>query len=143
MKKDCRSFLVVAVVVAVSFISGLTFAATFKTDVYVTADDAGIISISGGEGIVKLVQFCPDEWVDGCDDNIIIKREGNSFALDKEGLAHHQTAFNFRDSSGKWLLIPNKAQVRVDLNVEIVEKTDKKTGEKKSYFKYTGVAAKK
>jgi hypothetical protein len=140
MKITCSSLLAVAVV---SFVASLSYAATFKTDVYVTADDKGIITISGGDGIVTLMQFCPDEWVDGCDNNITIKREGNSLVLDKDGLGHHQTAFNFRDASGKWLLIPNKAQVRADLNVEIVEKTAKKTGEKKSYFKYTGAAAKK
>jgi energy-coupling factor transporter transmembrane protein EcfT len=82
-----------------------SFAATVKAEVQVTANDAGVVTITGGKGIVNLVQYCPDERARGCDDNIIIKREGNSFALNKEGLANHQTVFNFRDSSEKLLRI--------------------------------------
>lgn len=47
-----------------------SLAATVKAKVHVTANDAGIVTITGGEGIVKLVQYCPDERSRGCDDNI-------------------------------------------------------------------------
>lgn len=132
MKKTC-SISIVAVV-AVLFASGLSLAATFKAEVHVTADDAGVVTITGGEGIAKLVQYCPEERARGCDDNITIKREGSSFVLNKEGLSHHQTVFNFRDTSGKWLRIPHE-EVTCGANVTC------EMG--KGYFTYTGAAAKK
>ena len=136
MKKAISRFSVVVGIIAVLFFSVSSFAATFKTEVHVMANDAGVVTIVGGEEIVKLIQYCPDEWVDGCDSNIIIKRVNHSFVLDKEGLAHHQNAFNFRDSSGKWLLIPDKARVTAGANVKIETKS------KKSYFIYTGASGK-
>jgi hypothetical protein len=42
------------------------YAETFKTETFVEADDAGVVTIKGGEGIVALTQYCPDEWRDGC-----------------------------------------------------------------------------
>lgn len=134
MKKASCIFSVVAVVIAGLLFSALSFAATFEAVVHVTADNAGVVTITGGEGIVKLVQFCPDERARGCDVNITIKREGNSFVLNKEGLARYQTVFNFRDSSGKWLRIPHE-EVTCGANVTC------ETG--KGYFTYTGAAAKK
>jgi hypothetical protein len=136
MKKTGNIFSVVAVVIAVLFFSALSFAATFEAVVHVTADNAGVVTITGGEGIVKLVQYCPDEWARSCDDNITIKREGNSFALNKEGLTRHQTVFNFRDSSGKWLRIPHE-EVTCGANANVTCETGK------GYFTYTGAAAKK
>jgi hypothetical protein len=137
MKKADNIFSVLAVVIAGLFFSALSFAATFEEEVHVTADDAGVVTITGGEGIDKLVQYCPDELADSCDTNITIKREGNSFTLDKDGLAHHQTVFNFRDSSGKWLRIPNKAKVTCGANANVTCETEK------GYFTYTGAAARK
>lgn len=122
--------------------SVLSFAATFETNVDLTADDNGVITFtSGGDGIVTLVQFCPQEWVTDCDSNIIVNRDGNTFELDKDGLKHHQTAFNFfDDSSKKWLLIPNQGVVRPDQNIKII--TDEKEGKRTSYFLYIGAASK-
>lgn len=137
MKKAGNIFFVLAVVIAGLFFSALSFAETFRAEVHVIADDAGVVTITGGEEIVKLVQYCPDELADGCDPNMTIKRQGNSFTLNREGLAHGQTAFNFRDSSGKWLRIPNKAIVTCDENGNVRCETEK------GYFTYTGAAAKK
>ena len=103
-------------------------AATFRTEVSVEADDNGIVIINGGEGIDGLTQYCPDEWKDGCANNVNVKRQGNKFVLDREGIADHQNAFNFRDSSGKWLNIPDRKRVIVGKNIDQVN----------SYFIYTG-----
>lgn len=134
MKKSSRSFSIVAVATAVLFTSGVAYAATFKAEVRVAANDAGVVTITGGEVIDKLVQYCPDEWVRGCANNITVKREGSSFELDREGLADHQVAFNFIDAKGKWLLIPN---VKVTCSANVTCETEK------GYFTYTGAAAKK
>jgi hypothetical protein len=107
---------------------------TLKSKVHVTANDTGVVTIRGGEGIIKLVQYCPGEQARGCDENITIKREGNSFMLDKVGLAHNQTVFNFMYSSEKWLRVLQE-EVTCGANVRC------ETGN--SYFTYTGAAAKK
>ncbi|NTW88741.1 MAG: hypothetical protein HGB26_06380 [Desulfobulbaceae bacterium] len=132
MKKICNFCLVV--VITVLFLSGLSAAATFNEKVHVRADDTGLVTITGSREIVKLVQFCPDKWARSCDDNITIKREGDSFLLNKVGLANHQTVFNFRDSSGKWLRIPSE---EVTCGANVICETEK------GYFTYTGAAAKK
>lgn len=137
MKKASSIFSVVVSVIVALFFYGTSSAATFVTGVHVTADNAGAVTITGGEGIVNLSQYCPDEMADGCDPTITITRNGNSFVLDKEGLAHHQVVFNFRDSSGKWLRIPNKAKVTCGANANVTCETDR------SYFTYTGATAKK
>jgi hypothetical protein len=100
----------------------------FKAEVSVEADDNGVVIISGGEGIVALAQCCPDEWKEGCPNNLNIKRQSNKFTLNRKGLSEHQNAFNFRDSSGKWLSIPDRQRVIVGKNIDQV----------KTYFIYTG-----
>jgi hypothetical protein len=107
-------------------------AKTFKTTVKVEADNNGIVTIEGGDDIVTLIQYCPDNWKDECDVNIPITRTGNSFVLDKDGLAKHQTAFNFRNTSGQWLLIPNQ-YVGIDKEIKIEQ------GSNGAYFIYTGI----
>ncbi|MBF0457990.1 MAG: hypothetical protein HQK99_08860 [Nitrospirae bacterium] len=134
MKKAGSIFSIVVVVIAVLLFSALSFAETFNAVVQVTADDAGVVTIIGGESIVMLVQYCPDERARGCDNNIRIKREKNSFMLNKNGLARHQNVFNFIDSSGRWLRIPHE-------DVTCGENVTLETG--KGYFTYKGAAAKK
>ena len=134
MKKVSSSFSIVVVAAAVLFASGVACAATFKSKVRVAANDAGVVTITGGEGIDKLVQYCPDEWDRGCANNITIKRDGSSFVLNKEGLADHQVVFNFLDSKEKWLRIPDE---------EVTCGTNVTCETKKGYFTYTGAATKK
>lgn len=133
-------FVVTSITIMLTVIcsSVLSLAATFETNVNLTADDNGIITFtSGGNGIVTLVQFCPQEWVKDCDINIIVNRDGNTFELDKDGLKHHQTAFNFLDASRRWLLIPKEGVVKPDKNIKII--MDEKAGKRTSYFLYKGV----
>lgn len=134
MVKTRYIFLVITTCCHLLIFSGLSFADIFEAVVHVKADNEGVVTITGGERIAKLVQFCPDEFAKGCDYNITIGRDGNSFVLDKDGLAHHQTVFNFMDSLGNWLRIPHE-KVICDGNVRCETN--------KGYFTYTGAAAKK
>jgi len=103
----------------------------YYTDVIsLEANDSGSIIIRGHTELYKLVQFCPDEWVDGCSPNIEIKRKGDVFNLNKNALARHQSAFNFQDANGLWLQIKSN-NVYVGNNL-VVNK-----GANGSYFVYS------
>ena len=141
MQRFKKMFLMVVLLFGALLFAMPSGAATFKAEVHVEADNAGVVTITKGDEIVRLIQFCPDEWVDGCDSNIIIEKKGNSFALNKDGLANHQNAFNFIDASGKWLLIPDRMRVTTGNNVKI--ETIESKGHKKSSFVYTDAAVKK
>ena len=134
-----KTFSKLAAITIILFmtVSQQVYAETFKTKTEVTADDNGIVTITGGDGIVALTQYCPDEEVDGCGNNISIERVGNSFTLDKEGLTNHQNVFNFNNSSGGWLLIPDPHNVIAGNNIDIVR--SKKGG---AYFLYKGLIPK-
>ncbi len=101
---------------------------TLGEQVHIEADDNGVVTIEGGEGIIGLTQYCPEEWKFNCRSNIYLQREGNNFYLNKDALLHHQNAFNFRDSRGKWLHNPDSQEVTVGKNIHQV----------KDYFIYTG-----
>lgn len=104
----------------------------FRSEVFVEADNQGRISIKGGNEIVSLLQFCPEEWVDGCPNSLTIKRQRNIFELARTGLTEHQNAFNFKNAKGNWLMIPDRSRVYIGKNVNI------KKGSIGSYFVYTG-----
>lgn len=104
---------------------------TFGEKVHVESDDNGVVIIKGGEKIVGLTQYCPEEWKSNCMNNIYIQRQGNKFILNKDALSNHQNAFNFRDSRGKWLHNPDSQGVTVGKNIDQV----------KDYFIYTGHVA--
>jgi len=130
--KTIGSLLGVALL-AGAFVS-YAHAETAKTKVVVRADAHAVVTIEQGAGIVRLVQFCPDTWKKGCGDNIVVKRVGDSFQLDKEALADHQTAFNFVFDTGKWLRIPDGQNVTLpDENFLKIEE-----GEGGAYFVYVG-----
>jgi hypothetical protein len=131
MKTVRRLLCVVALFVGVMV--SYSYAETTKTKVVVRADEHALITIEQGEGIVRLVQFCPDAWKKGCGNNFVVKRSGNSFQLDKEALADHQTAFNFVFDTGNWLRIPDESNVTLPDNFLKIEE-----GENGAYFVYVG-----
>jgi len=104
----------------------------FQTEVFIKADDQGRIYIKNGKEITHLTQFCPEEWANGCLDDINIKRNGNVFELDRARLLSHQTAFNFRNAEGGWLSIPDRQRVTFGENIEIIIRA------KGSHFIYIG-----
>ena len=132
MQQVSHKFAVVVMAALLTSVPARLDAAIFIAEVSVEADDNGVVVINGGEGIELLTQYCPEEWKDGCANNVNIKRQGNKFVLDKDGLAEHQSAFNFRDSSGKWLSLPDRKRVIVGRNVDQV----------KGFFVYTGPTVK-
>ena len=102
----------------------------YYTDaLFLEANDTGSIIIKGHTELSNLVQFCPDEWVDGCGPNIVIKRKGDVFKLENEAIAKHQIAFNLQDANGLWLQISrNNAYVGSNLSIN--------KGNNGSYFVY-------
>jgi len=106
---------------------------TNRTEIVVTANANGRISIGQGEGIISLVQFCPDALKNGCAENIVVKREGNSFQLNQKAIARHQTAFNFVYETGKWFQIPDESNDTMPDNYVQIEK-----GKEGAYFVYIG-----
>jgi len=110
-----------------------SYAETTRAKVVVSANENALITIEQGDGILKLVQFCPDLLKKGCGENIIVKRNGNSFQLDKEAVGYHQKAFNLVFDTGKWLKIPDESHVTLAGNFLKIE-----PGENGDYFVYVG-----
>lgn len=103
---------------------------TFRSKVFIEGDSQGRLMLSGGEGITSLTQFCPEDWTAGCPPNIDVNRSGDLFELNQNGLAQHQTAFNFQDAASNWLLLPDDQNITLGKNVTIQQ------GAKGSYFVY-------
>lgn len=111
----------------VTFFVTQALAITFPTpdpDTQVSSPGDGVVVVkaNGNSGWV-MTQFCQDNLRAGCGNNVIVKPselsgDGNTmtFKIDKAGISDGQVAFNFRDSSGKWLLIPD-CRVKTGSNI--------------------------
>lgn len=104
---------------------------TFKSKVRLIGNNGTILIAEGGEDFVTLLQYCPDKWREGCGNRFPIDRKGNHFEMDKEAISEHQNAFNFLNSSGQWLCIPDK-----DVTYDSALRMEK--GIEGHYFVYVG-----
>jgi hypothetical protein len=107
----------------------------YADGISIEANATGSIIMRGHTELSKLVQFCPDEWVDDCGPNIEIKRKGDVFNLDKYALSRHQIAFNLQNANGLWLQISSTV-VSLGRNLAINK------GIHGSYFIYTPMTTK-